>query len=275
MEQTKNISVSPYQRSLDCPAQVLLSYDFSHKVVCVTGAGRGIGLAIARAFAEAGARVCVNDIDAASAHRAASDLSAAGSDVFACPADVADPAGVSAMFGAIDQRWGQIDVLVNNAGIEPVHSLFDHPLSDWRRTLDVNLTGPFLCTQHAARRMRDQGGGVILNIASIAGKSQPLYLRSAYAASKAGLVGFTKEAAREFAPHGIRVNAVCPGVIVTPMTEHLRENAAQMARWRAEIPLARLGEAEEVAALCLWLASDAASYVTGAAWHVDGGKNMA
>ncbi len=251
------------------------SYDFSDKVVCVTGAGRGIGFAIARAFAEAGARVCVNDIDADSALRAAADLMEVSPDVFAVSADVADPDGVRKIFGAIDERWGQIDVLVNNAGIEPVHSLFDHPLDDWQRTLDVNLTGPFLCTQRAARRMRDQGGGSILNIASIAGKSQPLYLRAAYAASKAGLVGFTKEAAREFAPFGIRVNAVCPGIIVTPMTEHLRENEAQMARWRTEIPMARLGESEEVAALCLWLASDAASYVTGVAWHVDGGKNMA
>lgn len=250
-------------------------YDFGDKVVCVTGAGRGIGSAIARSFAEAGARVCVNDIDVDSARRAAADLMEITPDVFAVPADVADPDGVERMFGDIDERWGQIDVLVNNAGIEPVHSLFDHPLDDWQRTLDVNLTGPFLCTQHAARRMRDQDGGSILNIASIAGKSQPLYLRAAYAASKAGLVGFTKEAAREFAPFNIRVNAVCPGIIVTPMTEHLRENEVQMARWRTEIAMGRLGESEEVAALCLWLASDAASYVTGVAWHVDGGKNMA
>lgn len=251
------------------------SYDFSERVLCVTGGGRGIGLAIARTFAAAGAAVCVNDIEAARAEQAAAALRAAGGDALAFTADVADPAGVSAMFAAIDQRWGRIDVLANNAGIEPVHSLFDHPLSDWQRTLDTNLTGAFLCTQQAARRMRAQGRGVVLNMASIAGKSQPLYLRAAYAASKAGLVGLTKEAAREFAPYGIRVNAICPGVIITPMTAHLRHDEAQMARWRAEIPLARLGEAEEVAALCLWIASDAASYVTGVAWHVDGGKNMA
>lgn len=251
------------------------TYDYKGKVICVTGAGRGIGQAIARAFAEAGGRVCINDIDSTSAEQAAADLSRAGADAFASVCDVSDPAAVASMFESIDQRWGRIDVLVNNAGIEPVHSIFDHPLAEWQRTLDVNLTGAFLCTQEAARRMREQDGGVILNIASIAGKSQPLYLRSAYAASKAGLVGFTKEAAREFAPFGIRVIAVCPGVIVTPMTEHLRDDERQMARWRSEIPLGRLGEADEVAGLCLWLASDAASYVTGAAWHVDGGKNMA
>lgn len=251
------------------------TYDFGQRVVCVTGAGRGIGRAIAVAFAVCGALVCVNDIEADWAGQVAGELMAARSEALSFAADVANPKAVAAMFAAIDQTWGRIDVLVNNAGVEPVHSIFDHPLEAWQRALDVNLTGTFLCTQQAAQRMREQGGGVILNIASIAGKSQPLYLRSAYAASKAGQVGFTKEAAREFAPYGIRVNAICPGVIVTPMTEHLRQNEAQMARWRSEIPLARLGEAEEVAALCLWLASDAASYVTGMAWHVDGGKNMA
>lgn len=250
-------------------------YDFSGKVVCVTGAARGIGLAIAQAFATAGASVCLNDIAAEKVEQAANALRKAGRDAFAFVADVADPAGVASMFEAIDQRWGRIDVLVNNAGVEPVSSILDHSLEDWRRALDVNLTGTFLCTQQASRRMREQGSGVIINIASIAGKSQPLYLRSAYAASKAGQVGFTKEAAREFAAYGVRVNAVCPGVIITPMTERLRRDEAQMARWRAEIPLGRLGEAEEVAAVCLWLASDAASYVTGVAWHVDGGKNMA
>jgi NAD(P)-dependent dehydrogenase (short-subunit alcohol dehydrogenase family) len=251
------------------------TYDFSQRVVCITGAGRGIGRAIALAFGQAGARVAVNDIDADAAARVVGELAVGGTEAISLPADVAGPEDVAAMFGAIDRVWGRVDVLVNNAGVEPVSSIFDHPLADWRRTLDVNLTGTFLCTQQAARRMRAQGGGVVLNIASIAGKSQPLYLRSAYAASKAGQVGFTKEAAREFAPHNIRVNAVCPGVIVTPMTEHLRHNEAQMTRWLSEIPLGRLGEAEEVAALCLWLASDAASYVTGMAWHVDGGKNMA
>ncbi|NOX60846.1 MAG: SDR family oxidoreductase [Chloroflexi bacterium] len=250
-------------------------YDFSGKVVCVTGAGRGIGLAIVQAFATAGASVCLNDIVADRVEQAAAQLRKEGRDAMAFVADVADPAGVASMFEAIDQRWGRVDVLVNNAGIEPVSSILDHSLEEWRRTLDVNLTGTFLCTKEAGRRMRAQGGGVIINIASIAGKSQPLYLRSAYAASKAGQVGFTKEAAREFAVYGIRVNAVCPGVIITPMTKRLRQNENQMARWRSEIPLGRLGEAEEVAALCLWLASDAASYVTGAAWHVDGGKNMA
>ena len=250
-------------------------YDFGERVVCITGAGRCIGEAIAQQFALAGARICVNDIDGTSARNVVQALRQAGHSAIAFAGDVADATAIKDMFESIDAQWGQIDVLVNNAGIEPVHSLFDHPLPAWQRTLDVNLTGAFLCTQAAARRMRTQGKGVILNIASIAGKSQPLYLRAAYAASKAGLVGLTKEAAREFAAYNIRVNAVCPGVIRTPMTEPLQQDADQMGRWRSEIPLERLGDAGEVAALCLWLASDAASYVTGVAWHVDGGKNMA
>ncbi len=250
-------------------------YDFSGTVALVTGAGQGIGLAIAREFARFGAFVYINDIEAQRAEYAKALLEEAGYQVDAVPGNVADPKHVAQIFDKIDRRHGRIDVLVNNAGIEPVSSILDHPLEDWQRTIDTNLTAAFLCTQQAGRRMRKQKQGSIINIASIAGKSQPLYLRSAYAASKAGLVGFTKEAAREFAAYGIRVNAVCPGVIITPMTEHLRNNPEQMARWQQEIPLGRLGKPEEVASLCLWLASDAASYVTGVAWHVDGGKNMA
>ncbi len=254
---------------------VPLPISFADRVVWVTGAGRGIGRAIALAFAQAGAAVLVNDIDPATAADTAATITAAGGAALAAPGDVSCPTDVQTMAAAALARWQRIDVLVNNAGIEPVASILEMTEAAWDRTLDTNLKGTFLCTQAAGQIMRSQGRGAIVNIASTAGKAQPLYLRSAYAASKAGQVGFTKEAARELAAYGVRVNAVCPGVVVTPMTEHLRHDAQQMARWMQEIPAQRLGEVTDVVHLVLFLASDAASYIVGQAIHVDGGKMMA
>jgi len=171
-------------------------------------------------------------------------------------------------------RWGRLDILVNNAGVEPHGRLIDFPLTDWQHTLDVNLTGPFLTMQAAGRRMREQGGGVMVNISSIAGRAFGLRDRAAYVASKAGLIGLTREAAREYAAYNIRVNAVCPGVIVTDMTAALRDNPVMMAKWKEDIPQQRLGEPEEVAEVVVFLCTDAARYVTGQAINVDGGKVM-
>jgi len=171
-------------------------------------------------------------------------------------------------------KWGRLDILINNAGVEPHASLLTLDEWDWRRTIDVNLTGPFLCSQSAARVMKDTGGGVIVNIASIAGRAAGLRDRSAYVASKTGLIGLTKESARELAPFHIRVNAVCPGVIITEMTAHLRQNEAQITKWLEDIPQARLGEPDDVVGPVLFLCSDAAAFITGQAIHVDGGKVM-
>ena len=245
-----------------------------NKVALVTGAGRGIGRAIALALAQAGARLAINDLDPASADASAGLLAAAGHESAAFPADVADEAAVTALIDAAASRWGRLDILVNNAGVEPHGPILDLPLSDWQRTLDVNLTGPFLTSRAAGRRMREQGGGVIVNISSIAGRAFGLRDRSAYVAAKTGLIGFTRECAREFAAHNIRVNAVCPGVIVTEMTSHLRQNEAMMAKWMDEIPQRRLGEPSDVAGVVVFLCSDAAAYLTGQAINVDGGKVM-
>jgi 3-oxoacyl-[acyl-carrier protein] reductase len=164
--------------------------------------------------------------------------------------------------------------LVNNAGVEPHAPLLDLDAWDWQRTIDVNLSGPFFTTQTVGRVMREQGEGAIVNIASIAGRAHGLKDRSAYVASKMGLIGLTREAARELAAHNIRVNAVCPGVIETEMTAELRQNQAMVARWLEDIPQNRLGQPGEVAGLVMFLCSDAASYITGQAINVDGGKVM-
>lgn len=253
----------------------MLMFAFTGQVALITGAGRGIGRGLALAFARSGAAVLVNDLDAATADAVAAEVQAAGGDALAVAADVRERAAVDALAAAAVARWGQVDILVNNAGVEPVASILEMTEADWDAALDTNLKGTFLCTQAVGRIMQAQGRGAIINIASTAGKAQPLFLRSGYAASKAGQVGFTKEAAREFAAYGVRVNAVCPGVIITPMTEHLRHNEQQMARWLAEIPARRLGEVADVVPLVLFLASDAAAYIIGQAIHVDGGKLMA
>jgi 3-oxoacyl-[acyl-carrier protein] reductase len=249
----------------------MLSVKLAGQVALVTGAGRGIGRAIAQGLAEAGAVVAVNDIDAASAQRVADELGEAG---HAYPADVADPRAVAALVEAVVADLDGLHILVNNAGIEPKAPILEMAVADWQRTLAVNLSAAFYTSQAAGRVMRAAGGGVIINIASIAGHNIPLPNRASYVASKAGLVGFTKECAREFAAYGIRVNAICPGVIETEMTAALRSDAAQMARWLADIPQGRLGTPGDVVGLVLFLCSDGAAYLTGQAINLDGGKVM-
>jgi 3-oxoacyl-[acyl-carrier protein] reductase len=249
----------------------MFTVDFSGKVALVTGAGRGIGKAIAGALAGSGAAVAVNDIDAASAERTAGEL---GRGARAFPADVADPGAVARLVEDVIVHYGRLDILVNNAGIEPKAPILELSIDDWQRTLDVNLSAAFYTSQAAGRVMRAAGGGAIVNIASIAGHNIPLPNRASYVASKAGLVGFTRECAREFAAYGIRVNAVCPGVIETEMTAESRGNAAQVEKWLADIPQGRLGQPPDVAGLVLFLCSDGAAYLTGQAINVDGGKVM-
>ena len=247
------------------------------KVAIVTGAGQGLGEAIAHALAGAGAKVAVNDLNPDRAERVAAAIRAAGGEAIGVVADVSNKFQCVSLVEATREAWGRLDVLVNNAGIEPVAPILTMDEWDWTRCIDVNLKGVFFMSQLVGRVMADENegrGGAIVNISSIAGVEIPLMHRAAYCASKAGMVGFARECAREFAAYGIRVNTIVAGVFITPMTEKARQNPAMMEKWMGEIPLRRLGDADEIARVALFLCSDAASYMTGSTITVDGGKVM-
>jgi gluconate 5-dehydrogenase len=248
--------------------------EFADKVVLVTGAGRGIGRAIAEAFALAQAIVAANDLTPVNLDETVARITAGGGKAKGYLFDVAKRLPVHALVAQVLEDWGRIDVLVNNAGVEPHAPLLEMDEWDWQRTLDVNLSGPFYTIQAVGRAMRDRGGGVMVNIASIAGRAHGLRDRSAYVASKMGLIGLTREAARDLAACNIRVNAVCPGVIETEMTAALRQDEAMLRKWLDDIPQGRLGRPEDVAGLVLFLCSQNAAYLTGQAINVDGGKLM-
>lgn len=249
----------------------------TNQVAIITGAGRGIGAAVARTLAAAGARVAVNDINPDRAERVAAEITAAGGQAVAIQADVANKFQCVKLVEETRATWGQLDLLVNNAAVEPVASILKMDEWDFQRCLDVNVKGTFFMSQLCGRVMADENGargGAMVNIASTAGVELPLAGRAAYCASKAAVVGFARECAREFAAYGIRVNTILPGIIDTPLTEPLQQDAAVMARWQAQIPLGRLGTAEEVAQAVLFLCSPASSYITGATLTVAGGKVM-
>jgi NAD(P)-dependent dehydrogenase (short-subunit alcohol dehydrogenase family) len=247
------------------------------KVAIVTGAGQGLGEAIAITLAAAGAKVAVNDLNPDRAERVAGAIRSAGGEAIGITADVSNKFQCVHLVETTRAEWGRMDILVNNAGIEPVESILKLDEWDWDRCIDVNLKGTFLMTQLCGRVMADENGergGVIVNVSSIAGVEIPLMHRAVYCASKAGMVGFARECAREFAQYGIRVNTLVPGVFITPMTENARQNPEMMAKWQREIPMERLGDAEEAASAVLFLCSEASSYMTGTTLTVDGGKVM-
>jgi NAD(P)-dependent dehydrogenase (short-subunit alcohol dehydrogenase family) len=247
---------------------------FADQVVLVTGAGRGIGRAIAEAFAAQGAIVAANDLTPINLDETMRRILASGGRTKDYIFDVARRMQVQAMVDEILTDWGRIDVLVNNAAVEPHIALLDLDEWDWQRTLDVNLSGPFFTMQRVGRVMRHLGGGVIVNIAAAAGRAHGSKDCSAFVASKMGLIGLTREAARELAAYNIRVNAVCPGVIETERLRSELGGEEQVSGIPLEVPQGRPGSPAEVAAVVLFLCSQAGAYITGQAINVDGGLVM-
>ena len=246
--------------------------NLQNKVCIVTGAATGIGRAIATAFVKAGASVAVDYVGKSdSADELVSALKVIGGRAIAVAADVSDVKQVAMLFEATIKEFGRLDVLVNNAGIEKKIAFVDTPEDEWHKVIAVNLTGPFLCSQFAARQMIAQGqGGRIINVSSIH-EDLPMPTNSPYCAAKGGLRMLMRTIAVELAPHKILVNNVAPGAVDTPMDAKLKADSTEMDALRAEIPLNRMAHPEEVAAMCAFLASDLASYSTGSTFFVDGG----
>jgi NAD(P)-dependent dehydrogenase (short-subunit alcohol dehydrogenase family) len=238
------------------------------KVATVTGGARGGGFATAKRFLADGWRVALLDIDDETLHRSAAGLSDADVVLPIC-CDVADPAGVTKAFSAVAQKFGRLDVLVNNAGIAIFKPILNITYEEWSRVLAVNLTGPFLCTQAAAPLIRDSGGGAIVNITSISGLRAST-LRAAYGTSKAALAHLTQQQAIELASLGIRVSAVAPGPVDTAMAKAVHTPEIRAA-YHDAIPLNRYGLEQELAETIFFLCSDRASYITGQTIAADGG----
>lgn len=242
------------------------------KVALVTGASRGIGRAIALDLAKNGANVAVNYAGSeAKANEVVEEIKALGREAFAIQADVSDSEAVGAMIKETVERFGRLDILINNAGITKDNLLMRMKDSEWDDVININLKGVFLTTKAATRQMMKQRYGRIINIASIVGVSGNAG-QANYVAAKAGVIGLTKTAAKELSSRNITVNALAPGFITTDMTDKLTEE--MKAEMLKQIPLARLGDPDDIANAATFLASDKSGYITGQTLHIDGGMVM-
>jgi 3-oxoacyl-[acyl-carrier protein] reductase len=245
--------------------------ELTGKVALVTGAAQGIGKAVALLLAQRGADIIISDINLEKAEETSKEITALGQRAMAIRANVAVVEEVEKMVQTIIERFSQIHILVNNAGVARDKLLLRMTEEDWDIVLDINLKGTFNCTKAVIRYMSKQRNGKIVNIASVVGEMGNAG-QANYSASKAGVIGFTKTIAREFASRGINVNAIAPGYIVTPMTEALAEKAKEDLK--RMIPMDRLGQPEDVAQAALFLVSEASNYITGQVIKVNGGIYM-
>ena len=246
--------------------------NLENKVAIITGAATGIGRAIATKFVKDGASVAIDYVGKSDhADELVSALKTIGGNAIAIAADVSDAKQVAMLFDETVKGFGRLDVLVNNAGIEKKMPFVDTPQEEWDKVIAVNLTGPFLCSQRAAKQMIAQGdGGRIINISSVH-EDLPMPTNSPYCAAKGGLRMLMRTIAVELAPHDILVNNIAPGAVDTPMDAQLKSNPDELHTLLAEIPMKRMGKPEEIAEMCAFLASSGASYSTGATFFVDGG----
>ncbi|MHB0875189.1 MAG: SDR family NAD(P)-dependent oxidoreductase [Anaerolineae bacterium] len=246
--------------------------DMSERVAIVTGGGSGIGRATCLEFARRGASLAVADLSAENAARVADEARAVGAAVLVCPVNVADGAQVQQAVRAVVDHFGRVDILVNSAGLYRLGPITEISEADWDLLLGVNLKGAFLFCKEVVPHMQRQHSGAIVSVSSISGRTKALYAGVHYCASKAGIIGLTMCLASQLASDGIRVNAVAPATIDTPMNARLTD--AEREALTQRVPLGRIGTAEEVAAAIAFLASDAASYITGDTINVNGGVFM-
>ena len=248
-------------------------FNLQGKVALVTGARRGMGRTHALALAGQGAKVVITDIDLAQCELVADEVRTADGDVICFRMDVSSKADVESVFDQVIERFGRLDILVNNAGIYQSKPFLEMTEGEWDRTIDINLKGYFLCAQRAAKEMAKNKYGRIVNIASIASGGVGVGIAGGahYTASKGGIIGMTESMAIELAPLGINVNAIGPGAIDTPMVGAANIPKEYMDAMLAGVPLKRMGRPEEISSAVVFLASDEASYVTGATLYIDGG----
>jgi NAD(P)-dependent dehydrogenase (short-subunit alcohol dehydrogenase family) len=249
-----------------------MSKSFEGKVVLITGGASGIGRVAGLAFAAEGAKVVISDVATEGGEETVRMIAAAGGHSTFVKANVTSAPDVKALIAEVERAYGKLDFALNNAGIDGARArTADYPEEIWTQVLEVNLTGVFLCMKYEIPLMLGHGGGVIINLSSVAGVTG-FVAHCAYTASKHGVIGLTKTAALEYAKAGIRVNAICPCYTRTPMVERMvRVEPGLEARLQSRIPLGRLGTPEEIAAAAMYLCSDTASFITGHSLVMDGG----